>query len=123
MGGGTACLLAMLLRFNQALPRRARARLRAVVLAPAAVVDRQLACACASYIASVVYGACEPWCLLSHQPSCPDNKQTLSILTWPWTLNPEAWTLSALTWPWTLLMHGPPRPPSSAFLSHVNPEP
>jgi hypothetical protein len=55
LGGGTAALVAMLLRHDARLPRRTAMRLRAVCLAPAAVLGRNLAWGCQHYVATIIY--------------------------------------------------------------------
>jgi pimeloyl-ACP methyl ester carboxylesterase len=56
LGGGAAALLALLLRREGGgLPPRSRRRVRAVCLAPAAVLSRNLSWGAAPYVASIVY--------------------------------------------------------------------
>lgn len=56
LGGGTAALVALLLKSDERLQQAQRGRVRAVCLAPAAVTDRKLAKSCRGFIASVVLG-------------------------------------------------------------------
>ncbi|KAL6752984.1 hypothetical protein V8C86DRAFT_528012 [Haematococcus lacustris] len=54
MGGGIAALLALMLRHDPRLSMRTRSRLRAVCLAPAAVLGHSLAVACRDFVVSVI---------------------------------------------------------------------
>ncbi|GFH19989.1 lipase_3 domain-containing protein [Haematococcus lacustris] len=62
MGGGIAALLALMLRHDPRLSMRTRSRLRAVCLAPAAVLGHSLAVACRDFVVSVINMRGLMWC-------------------------------------------------------------
>ncbi len=64
LGGGAAALTALLLRKDERLSMHHRAHLRAVCLAPAAVMNKALALACQPFVTTIVWS--ELWTHTSH---------------------------------------------------------
>ena len=56
LGGGTAAILAVMLKGSRRLSASARARVRAVCIGPAAVLSHRLSLGCRSFVVSIIFG-------------------------------------------------------------------